>query len=69
MSVSSISNEFRYNCVVCSCLSCVSGQKYLSMDYVKLGCCSNSCKKKFLSKEIFAKTIIPEDVNKIIITF
>ena len=69
MPVSSITNELRYDCVVCSCVSCVRGNKYLSMDYVKLGCCSNSCKKKFLLKKIFAKTTIPEDVTKIIITF
>ena len=69
MPVSSITNELRYDCVVCSCVSCVSGHKYLSMNYVKLRCCSRSCKNKFLLKEIFVKTTIPEDVTKIIITF
>ncbi len=64
-----MTKNLSYTCSVCYSISDVS-DKYLFIDYVKLGCCSKHCKKKYIFNHVLEKHMtLPTEINKIVIEF
>ena len=62
----------KYQCNNCKSITeieSISKSFYKDLDYVKLFCCSNYCKKKYLLNKLKENTDLNVDILKIIIDF
>ena len=60
--------KYTYSCKICSTKSMVSG-RYMAMDYVRLQCCSVSCKKKIIKNILKSKKEVAIDLIDLIIDY
>ncbi len=61
--------RYAFTCNICKSITCVWGIKYLNMDYIKMKCCSLSCKNKYINDLLSKNTNLPQVLIQLILKY